>query len=386
MILSGFAFLSIVILSYFSLIFLNQNLKQEEFFNYFFTFGVPIIVIAFVSGGILWYVYFFKYRNFLKLYKDEYDFLVSRILDNSDVRKVSFTESIFKGLEKDEFGFYKILPYDEFGELSRFINALLTNVYSYEIEKSRLLSYQKEVINKLLNFIDDPVVIVRRSHRRRGNIIVGNLNLSFLRAIRAENVVKLATKLFNMFKIKQSHDKYLYDLIVDIVRFEGISEKLLSGDIEEMFVGQEVGIEEFLVDIEWFFHPVDDKSRNIILFLKDLVKGSDFMDIDKDLVLNVLDYEEYRNSYSLPDSVSQTDVIPLVAPDDENLFIQKKQEMFYRSGIDLKDFRFILGSASPKTNETVFESTFTVIPATSKNFSPEKMLVLYFKKVSIVSN
>ncbi|MFN4245548.1 MAG: hypothetical protein ACK4F9_05300 [Brevinematia bacterium] len=349
-------------------------------------FGIPIGVIAVFSGFFVLYVYFFKYKSFLKLYKDEYDFLVSRVFDDAEVRKVSIIESIFKGMDKDEFGVYRILSYDEFGDLGKFMNILLTNVYNHEIEKSRLLSYQKEVINKLLGFIDDPVVIIRRSHRRRSNVIVGNLNLSFLKAIKPENAVRLATKLFELSKIKQSHDKYLYDSILDIIRSEEMTERLFSEGIEDIFLSQDLGIEEFLVDIDWFFHPIDDRSKNVVLFLKELVKGNDLMDIDRNLVLDVLSYDEYRKSYSLPDSIAQTDIIPPVAPDDENTFIAKKQELFYHSGVEVADFKFLLGvNNTNDANEPVFNSSFVVIPATSKHFSPEKMLILYFKKISVTS-
>lgn len=380
---SGFLFLLLFVLGYFSIVFVSQFFGESWYYVYVTYIGVPVMIVSFLGGVIVSYVYFFKYRSFLNMYYEEYDSFISKLFVDTDIRKFSVIESIFRGVDKDESGVYKVLPHsDEFGDFGRVINLLLSNLYQQDVEKSRLLSYQKEVINKLLNFIDEPIVILRKAHSKKGSIIVGNLNRSFLSAIKPENVVRLATKLFDRLKVKQVQDRYLYDLVIEIIRSEGNEDK----GIDEIFVGQEIGIEEFLVEIDWFFYPVDERSQRIISFMKDLIKGSDFVEMDSELVLDVLGYEEYRKSYSLPDSASESDFITLIAPDDEITFIKKRQDIFYRDGIEIRNFRFVLGS-SQKTkveNEHIFDSDFVLIPATSRSFSPEKMLIIMFRKISIV--
>lgn len=378
-IFSGVVFLVIFVLSYFSLVFLNQRLQQQDFQIFLVMFGIPVAGIVLVSGLVASYIYFIKYKNFLKKYEEEYDFLVSKYFSDSETRKISVVENIFKGVDKDETGVYTILPKeDEFGEFGRIINLILSDLYNYDIEKSRLLAYQKEVINRLLNFISQPIVIIRKAHRKKSNIIVANLNMSFLNAIKAENVVRLAKKLFDMFKVKQTTDKYLYDLILELIRnYDDID------SLKEIFIGQEVGIEEFLVDVDWFFSPYDGRSRNIISFVKDLIKGSDFSEIDKDIVLEVLKYDEYRKTHSFE---GVEGFVSPVAPEDEDSFIKKNQELFYREGVKVEDFVFTLGKTKEgeSYNEPVFKSDMLVIPATSRHFSPERMLIVSFYSISLL--
>lgn len=377
---SVFSLVFVVVLVYFSAIFLSQRLSSEDFQSYLFIFGIPLGAVALLSALFVVYVYVFKYLGFVKVYKEEYNFLISKVFSDTEVRKVSLIEGIFKGLEKDESGVYNILPQeDEFGEFGRVINILLSNIYNQDVEKSRLLSFQKEVINKLLGFTNVPVVIVRKAHRKKPAVIVSNLNIAFLKAIKAENVVRLATRLLDVLKVKQASDKYLYDMVVDVVRAEDIEE------LKRVFTGQEIGIEEFLVELEWFFCPADDRAKKILTLLKELVKGSDLIEMEKNLVLEVFDYETYRKEYSLPESITTVEgFIAPVAPDDETTFIKKRQDSFYREGLKLKKFRFFLAKGDGgSAKEPVFESSITVVPATSKHFSPEKMLLLCFDEISV---
>ncbi|MEN2997979.1 MAG: hypothetical protein ABDH28_02950 [Brevinematia bacterium] len=381
-IISGLSFVIIVALLYFSTLFLNQNLPEERFKSYLIFFGIPLASISTLSGIFITYVYFFKYSKFLKTYKEEYEFFISKVFSDTEIRKTSSIENLFKGLEKKESGIYEIIPQeDEFGEFGRIINFLLSNLYSQDIEKSRLLSFQKEVINKLLSFTNVPIVIIRKTHRKKGSIIVSNLNYAFLKTIKAENVVKLASKLLEILKVKQASDKYLYDLVFEIVRAEDLE------GLKEIFIGQDIGVEEFLVEVEWFFSPADDRAKKILLLLKDLVKGSDLTEIDQELVLEILEYEEYRKEFSLPDSVSVVEgFINIVAPEDEITFVRKKQDLFYREGLKVRKFRFFLAkdSFSKTTGDTMFDSTITIVPATSKHFSPERMLLLCFDNISTI--
>ncbi|MCX8028874.1 MAG: hypothetical protein N2712_02650 [Brevinematales bacterium] len=377
-ILSGFTFVIILIVLYFLTVFLNQNLSPQSFEKYLVLFGIPLYVISLSSGLIIAYIYFFKYRKFLKEYHERYKVIVSKVFGDLESRKTSLLENLLKGTHKDESGIFSVLPEDdEFGDFGRMINIMLSNVYHQDIEKSRLLSYQKEVISKLISFVDIPIIILRKIHQKKPSVIVANLNLEFLKAIKTENVVKLAVKLMDRFKIKQHPDKYLYDTIFDIIRSRN------SEDIEEIFTGQEIGIEEFLVEVDWFLHPVDDRSKKIISVLKELVRGSDLTDLDINTVLDILNYSEYRKRYGLPEALSKTDIlqetqglIPTVVPEDESSFIKTKQISFYREGLTLENFKFSLAN-----NEVIFNSTIKIFPATSKHFSPEKMLIIQFIEI-----
>lgn len=379
-IISGLSFAIILVILYFLVVFLSQNLNASRFQTFLIFFGIPMFLLSLGAGIFISITYFFRYRNFLKTYQEEYKSLVSKIYSDQDTRKTSFIENLFKGIHKDDTGIYHILPFeDEFGDIGKTINIILTNVYEQDTEKSRLLSYQKEVINRLLDFANKPILILRKMHHKKSTIIVSNINLPFLKAIKAENVVRLASRLIERLKVSHYSEKYLYDLVFDIVRAESME------DIKEIFVGQEIGIEEFLVDIDWFFQPIDRRSSDIISVIKDLIKGSDLTETDKSATLEILNYKEYRKNYELPDVVSEAEgFIGPVVPDDEDTFIKKKNEEFYREGLKIKDFKFYIARDTTKTSsrDVEFSSDITIFPATSKHFSPEKMLIICFDRIS----
>lgn len=385
-ILSISSLLVIFVFLYFSISILPK--EDPKFFNKFLlTFILPLGSFSLIIFLILSYFYLFNYKIFLKKYEEMYENIIAKALSQDKNRKYSLLEDLIKGAEKDPNGRIKIIESeDEFGEIGHLINLILPLIYEQDIEKSKLLAFQKEVINKLLSFIDEPVVILRLITKGRKIVIVSNLNESFLNALKTENLVKLAKKLMDTLKLKEREDLYLYNLIFDIIRSENLKE-----DLKEIFIGQELGVEEFLVEFDKFFTPFDERSKNIVKFITEVIKGSEITEIDRDISLECLDYKSYRESYILPEVVES--LLGPVAPDDELTFLKKQQDLLYKQGIEIKNFNFILFPKeiknSPKSNilekEVVFNSSFTIIPATNKRFSNEKMLVMKFSEIKVLN-
>ncbi len=375
---------------YYSVVLVKVNLPISTFLGYL-TLSLPLVLSSIFLLGYLSYVYYIRYRKMLSLYQEEYKKIIEKTSLNDSERYLSLLDELVGESRKDE-NKYLVINEDEFGTLGETINLVLSQVYEIDKEKSRRLLFQKELISKLLEMVPEPLIGIK--NMRVGNTtryIVNNVNTAFLTKLRIENVVKLVNRLYELLKIGTIKDKYIYDIFSSIVR----------GDIEDFkdyLLGEETNIEEFLIDIWWFMAPIDERSMKIVQLLIELLKGENLLDIDQEITLDVLKYEEYREKFISSLSGSEIEgIIPATAPEDEISFLRKQETKLLSEGLEIEEFKFALlpdkkldqkvvynSPYLPQEDDIKIKSKVKIIPIITKKYK-ERDIFLKFLQISLLS-
>jgi len=390
LILSILTSVLILLYIYYSVVLIKVNLPTNLFWGYL-TLSLPIFLLSVLTLSYITYVYYFKYRKTLSEYQDEYKKIIEKTSLNDSKRYLSLLDEIV-GEAREEDNRYIIINEDEFGTLGEIINVALSKVYEIDIEKSRRLLFQRELIFKLLEMIPDPIIGIKNMRiENTTRYVVNNINNAFLSKIKIENVVKIVNRLYELLKIGTIKDKYIYDILSDIIR--GNLE-----DIKNYILSEESSIEDFLIDIWWFMAPIDERSMKIIQLLIELLKGKDIIDIDKDVTLSVFKYEEYKEKFISSFSGSEIEgIIPAIAPEDEISFLKKQGTKLFSEGLEIEDLKFALLPANklgskvvydtpyqPEDEDILIQAKIKVIPILTKKYK-ERDIFLKFLKISVNS-
>jgi len=390
LILSILTSVLILLYIYYSVVLIKVNLPTNLFWGYL-TLSLPISLLSVLTLSYITYVYYFKYRKTLSEYQDEYKKIIEKTSLSDSKRYLSLLDELV-GEAREEDNRYIIINEDEFGTLGEIINVALSKVYEIDIEKSRRLLFQRELIFKLLEMIPDPIIGIKNMRiENTTRYVVNNINNAFLSKIKIENVVKIVNRLYELLKIGTIKDKYIYDILSDIIR--GNLE-----DIKNYILSEESSIEDFLIDIWWFMAPVDERSMKIIQLLIELLKGKDIIDIDKDVTLSVFKYEEYKEKFISSFSGSEIEgIIPAIAPEDEISFLKKQGTKLFSEGLEIEDLKFALLPANklgsrvvydtpyqPEDEDILIQAKIKVIPILTKKYK-ERDIFLKFLKISVNS-
>lgn len=390
LILSTLTSVLILLYIYYSVVLIKVNLPTNLFWGYL-TLSLPIFLLSVLTLSYITYVYYFKYRKTLSEYQDEYKKIIEKTSLSDSKRYLSLLDELV-GEAREEDNRYIIINEDEFGTLGEIINVALSKVYEIDIEKSRRLLFQRELIFKLLEMIPDPIIGIKNMRiENTTRYVVNNINNAFLSKIKIENVVKIVNRLYELLKIGTIKDKYIYDILSDIIR--GNLE-----DIKNYILSEESSIEDFLIDIWWFMAPVDERSMKIIQLLIELLKGKDIIDIDKDVTLSVFKYEEYKEKFISSFSGSEIEgIIPAIAPEDEISFLKKQGTKLFSEGLEIEDLKFALLPANklgskvvydtpyqPEDEDILIQAKIKVIPILTKKYK-ERDIFLKFLKISVNS-